>query len=569
MQAIKQLWLDKVLNNRRLLLFLLLLFAAVNWLLLLLAERIGPPDFYKLFGVSERLFSGDLKVGIVPPLFPLLLWPLGKLLTLFMEPPEAFILAGRLISLFSGLGVLWLSYKFLEKITGKTAMLGVTFLVISPWFLKLISFPITDMLYLFFVTGAFYAFLNKSRMGVAIMFVGGGVLTRFEGVLLLASGAINYFKLKKRYVLIMAGIAVGVLVVFLLIAPRIFAHLKDIILPQKSYLYIFLHPLDFFNLLYGNILFFIPYSYPYLFKMGMLLLLFVFFVYGFYRLFKRDRNLALAMAAYELLFFVAKGYINTADPEREFRRLFSGIWIFYIISFIGCFFLLKKIKPVKIARIAVLVGGGIILTLLAVSQKAAVQLPLLFLVLLAALPIVYSLKHLSINRTAKILGVIVLLVFAVQIFHSSYHKSEEYVISYARKAAYSAAQWINLGRLKQGAVILCYTDNNMVNYYLDKKRTEAKNIQRIHFTVPMRNTPETRQQYIQLFFNQLAAQKVDYIIFDHYVVQKPEFLGVNDVQKILWEERENKTCFRIRQNLFYKGKNVGYVLKPVHAETNH
>lgn len=569
MQAIKQLWLDKILNNRRLLLFLLLIFAAVNWLLLMLAEKIGPPDFYKLFGVSERLFSGDLRVGIVPPLFPLLLWPLGKLLALFMEQPGAFILAGRLISLFSGLGVLWLSYKFLEKITGKTAMLGVTFLVISPWFLKLVSFPITDMLYLFFVTGALYAFLNKSKMGVAIAFVTGGVLTRFEGVLLLVSGSINYFKLKKRYVFITAGIAAVVLVVFLLIAPRIFAHLKDIILPQKSYLSLFLHPLDFFNLLYGNILFFIPHSYPYLFKMGMLLLLFVFFVYGFYRLFQRDRRLAMAILAYELLFFVAKGYINTADPEREFRRLFSGIWIFFIVSFIGCYFLLKKIKPIKAARFTVILAGAIILILLAVSQEGMIDPPLFILVLLTVLPIVYSLKSLNIDKTAKILGVVVLLGFALQIFHSSYHKSEKYVVSYARKAAYAAAQWLNFSRQKQGAVVLCYTDSNMVDYYTDKKRTEAKNIRRVYFTVPLRNTPENRDQYIQLFFKELAAQKVDYIIFDNYVVQKPEFLGVNDVQKILWEERENETYFRIRQNLFYKGENVGYVLKPVHVDTNH
>ncbi|MCP4157964.1 MAG: hypothetical protein GY757_60205, partial [bacterium] len=65
--------------------------------------------------------------------------------------------------------------------------------------------------------------------------------------------------------------------------------------------------------------------------------------------------------------------------------------------------------------------------------------------------------------------------------------------------------------------------------------------------------------------------KVDYIIFDNYVVRKPEFLGINDVQKMLYQEKENRTYFRVKKYLIYKGKNVGYVLKPVsdlHAQTN-
>jgi hypothetical protein len=69
---------------------------------------------------------------------------------------------------------------------------------------------------------------------------------------------------------------------------------------------------------------------------------------------------------------------------------------------------------------------------------------------------------------------------------------------------------------------------------------------------------------------------VDYIIFDHYVVPKPEFTGINDVQRMLNEEKDNTEYFRIRQALVYKGSNVGCVLKPVYpvdnnkdAETNH
>ena len=53
------------LNVERLILTIIFLFTSVNWLLLALVEKIGPPDFYKIHGVAERLFSGDLNVGII------------------------------------------------------------------------------------------------------------------------------------------------------------------------------------------------------------------------------------------------------------------------------------------------------------------------------------------------------------------------------------------------------------------------------------------------------------------------------------------------------------------------
>ncbi len=567
-QAAKEYFNRFILNNQGLILSLIFLFAIVNWLMLTLTEKIGPPDFYKLHGVSERLFSGDLNVGIVPPLFPLLLYPLGKLVSIFTGSAEAFIIAGRIISLVAGLGVLWFSYLFLEKIVGKFALLGLAFMVISPWYLKLLAFPITDMLYLFFLTAAFFGFLKKSAPGWTTLAVVAGVLTRYEGVLLILAGFLNYFKMKKRYFYILLAALPVVLATFLIFASRIFAHLTDVILAQKSYLYIFLHPMDFFNLLYGSILYFIPYSYPYLPKLALLIILFIFFLYGLYRLFKIEKRLVITLAVYEFLLFVAKGYLDVSDPEREFRRIFSGLWIFYIISFIGCYFLLKRIKSLKAERNIVLIGSGIVLIVLAVSQKLITP-PLVFPALLILPALAVPLKNLPLRRIPTYLAGVILLVFAWQIYHTSYYKSETYVVDYARKAAYATAQWLNMCRLKDGAVVLSYTDNNIVDYYLDKKRMAVKNVQWVHFTVPLRNTPENRDQFIRLFFQELENQDVDYIIFDNYVVWKPEFTGVNDVQKMLYEEKNNKQFFRIKWNLFYKGQNVGYVLKPTHAQTNH
>jgi hypothetical protein len=264
---------------------------------------------------------------------------------------------------------------------------------------------------------------------------------------------------------------------------------------------------------------------------------------------------------------VAKGYLNTEDPGREFRRIFSGLWIFYVICFIGCYFFLKKIQHHKLLKNIVLVFGGILFIGLSVSRDV-IGIPVIFPALLLILPLLYSLKELSLGKITKYAAIIILLAFAFQVYSLSYKNSEKYVDSYARKAAYQAAIWLNLARLKENAVILYYTNNLTMEYYL-KKEPGARNFQLVHFTVPMRNTTETRELFVKTFFNLLKENNVDYIIFDNYVVQKPEFLGINDVQRILYEEKENTKLFRIKRNLFHEGKNVGYVLKPIHDKTNH
>lgn len=161
-QPVKRFFKESIFKNERLTLTFILIFTFANWLLLALVEKIGPPDFYKIYRLGEKLFSGNLNIEIMPPLFPLLLYPLGKLAGLFIKPTEAFIIAGKIISLAAGLGVVYFSYLFFKKITGKFALWGVIFFMISPWYLIMLAFPITDMLYLFFATVTFYAFLDKS-----------------------------------------------------------------------------------------------------------------------------------------------------------------------------------------------------------------------------------------------------------------------------------------------------------------------------------------------------------------------------------------------------------------------
>ena len=53
--------LKRIHFDEKLLLVLLFVFVFINWLILSSAEKIAPPDFYKIYFVAQRLFSGDLK----------------------------------------------------------------------------------------------------------------------------------------------------------------------------------------------------------------------------------------------------------------------------------------------------------------------------------------------------------------------------------------------------------------------------------------------------------------------------------------------------------------------------
>lgn len=550
---------------------IIVLFTAFNWVLLSTAEKLGPPDVYKLYEVAQKLFSGDLKIGIIPPLFPLLQFPLSKGINLFTQNPmEAFILAGRCLSLVAGIGVLLFSYLILKKFIGRHALIGVLLLTLFPWYLKLLAFPITDMLYLFFISMAFYYFLKPGKKAImaALTAVCGGVLTRFEGVLLFLSTLLNYFKCKKKHVyMLLASLPVlaAVLYFFFKFNTRFYAHFRDIILPQKSYLFMFQHPLDFLNMIYGNIFFFIPFSYPYIIKLALLIMALTFFLYGAYRLLQIERSFALALLVYEFLFMAAKGYVNTAIPEIEFRRVVSGLWIFYLLCFMGACWLLQKIKSPKIKILFYTLISSLIIALLLSCPRVS------FPGYLVAVPVLLVLGFIWLNTPTawkiKIPALIVILLFLVPVFHFSFMQTQDYVTSMAPKVPYAAAQWLNSTPLKQGTVILSYTDNLMMRFYLKDDKLAA--IRWETFTVPLIISEETKEQYIKAFFKEIRDRQVDYVITDNYVVPEPEFLNINQAKRMLYEEKENKTYFRVKKYLFYKGQNVGYVLKPADAQTNH
>ena len=553
--------MNKKLGVERGVLGLIFLFIAMNWLFMCLAEKIGPPDFYSIFRIGERLYEGNWNIEIVPPLFPLILYPLGKFVSLFMKQGDAFLVAGRLLSLISGLGVIWMTYLILKKYTDTyCGLMGVVLISISPWFLKLLPFPITDMIYLFFFVGAFYLFSIEGKRVPVLLAITAGALTRYEGILLFLSGIFMFFKSKKRYIVMLVALGVLsflLLLFFYLFSPRIFALWTDIIVAQKTYLFVFLHPVRFFHVIYANLFFFFPSTLPFSLKMLLSIILLGLGGYGFYTLFKIQKRFALSLGIYGLIFFIAKGYVNAGDPEREFRRIASGLWIFYIVAFLGSVFLFKKYKK-KAAIAASIISIALIVPWLKMVTDARPYL-ILPVILIAVILVIFKLT--TSNRIRFAFGVIsVLLIWVV--YPRAYIGSEAYAVSYARKSAFVSAQWLNTAPLKKNGVVLSYTDNTILYYYLDKPRILGLNIQIIQFTVPMGYTGgQDKNKFKEYFFREAKKQKVDYIIFDHYLVEQPEFLGVNEVYAMLIDTQFDTHYFSTRRDLYYKGINVCTILK--------
>jgi len=550
-------------SQRQLVFSILFLFVFANWLMLCLSEKMGPPDFYSIYNISEKIFSGNFNIEIIPPLFPIMLYPVGKLLSLFIPHNDAFLIAGRLISLVAGLITTWLTFKILEKLSNfHSATIGTIFMALSPWFLKLLPFPITDMVYLCFAAAVFYCFLTGTKAIWPVIFAVGAVLTRYEGILLFLAGAVYYLKWEKKYIrklAVFAGLGIAVLVFFAFFSSRIFALLKDIVIPKKSYLMIFLHPIDFSNVLAGNILFFIPGG-PSIIKTLLFAVCCALAVYGTIHLLKLNKHATLAILSYEILFLILKAYVDVKDPEREFRRIASGLWIFYILAFAGLVFFLKQIQSNKL-RYHISIACGLLILMAVPVLNHSTLFPHVFMVLPPIILVAVSLWKSEAPKRVRTISTAVLCVFIFFVYSPSYTGSRDYTVSYARKGSFAAAKWINETNLKPNTVILSFTNNTIMNYYLDKEKLVKSGIIITEIRVPGRYSKEN-QQYIDMFIELAKEKGATYTIFDHYVVNQPEFLAVNDLHDLLWDFQDDRKYFEWKKILHYnKEKDVARVLR--------
>ncbi len=564
--------LKKFFFSERFFLFSIFLFVFLEWLTLANIEKITHPDYYMYYSASAKLFSGNLKLQFIPPFFPFLLGLFGRLLNLFASKTDSFILAGRIIALFSGLGVVYSSFRLLKKITGKYAPLGVLLLVISPYYLKMLSIPQTDMLYLFFTSATFYFLLQEHSRLNLIWAVSGGLLTRFEGVLLIGSTFINFFKTREKRWLysILALIPVSLLTYFLSLkfAPRIIEKIHYVI-GEGHYLYFFKHPGELAHLFYGNFLFFIPTRFPSLLKWTLLFVLLACFVTGYYYLFKMKRRFAIALLFYQFVFVIFKGYTFALDPEVEFRRMLSVIWIFFILAFAGIYFILarleksanKKWEKISLPARIILYAFLFVPVLFRPVIKGSALL--VYLILLPA--VLYGISRFPFKKIETIAIFFILAIFCGQAFFISSTKAYRYVTQHSDEGGYMTAQWLNSKQVEGN--VLVYSHLPMVQYYLDK----ASETRILHFVFKDEKIYHDKERLKLALLKRAQRNNVKYILFDNFLnPEEGDFRVV--IYKMLYEEKEKlyrkapgaeESYFQLLHTMIYKGKPVVWVLKPL------
>lgn len=561
---------EKILLDEKGFFFLLGLFVFLNWLTAVNIEKLTHPDYYQYYAASEKLFSGNLKLQFIPPLFPFLLGLSGRFLGLFLKNTDNFILGGRIISLLAGSGVVYFTYRLLGIFIGNYAKIGTIALVILPFFLKLLSIPQTDMLYLFFVCAACYFFtIEKSKWNVAWVLIG-GLLTRFEGILLIGSAYLNYFRVKKRrwlyFVLPVVPLVAGLYFLFLNFAPRIIEKFTYVF-SSGYYLYFFKHPQELVHLFYGNFLYFISPGFPAFLKWILFYILLAFFVAGFYFLFKLNRPLALAILAYELVFIVFKGYAASLDPEIEFRRMLSAIWIFYVAAVIGIYFLFKKINKTKkfsfIARAALYC-----FLVTAAFSRPMIKGTWLFLFLILIPALLYGTCRLNLNKIELTTLFLVLLLSCGQFYFDSGKRVFRYVKHNTNEAGFVIGQW-----LKSGAVIgsvQVYSYIPMVKYYMGK----SKRVKIEHFVFLNEKIYRNRNKLLFSLLRKAQRAHVKYIVFDGYLNPEEGDFRVA-IYKMLYQEKEKlhrggpeakDSYFKLFKTFTYKGEPVAWVLKPLYEK---
>jgi len=553
----------KKLKNDFLFLSLIVIFIIINWLLFLNIEKLAQPDFYKYFFASKKLFAGNLKIKFIPPLFPFLLGVSGRIMSFFTNHREAFVLGAKILSGIASAGVICFTYLLLKRIIGKLAIPSILFIAVSPFFLKFIVSATTDILYLFFVIMSFYLLFER-RVYFSIVSITSGLLTRFEGVLLVFSGFINYLKLKKKnlkWVLIVSAGVLPVLYLFYKIFARRLIDKIFFIIQNKSYLFFFKHPMKAVEILYANILYFVPHQFPGFLKWFLFfLLLFLFFI-GVYYLIKKYKSFGLAILFYEVIFFVVKGYmVNKGKPEDlratlEIRRMLSFVFLFYVIVLIGLYFLInflneKLSRKIKLIPVILSLFLMVIITIFKPMFKDFFWLYFIFLFI----PLfAYYFKNFSFFK--KIALVLIFSVFFTSLFYDSFKKSSRYIASKPNKAGFAIAQWMNYSLKDKNKKICVYSNRKMIKYYLKRK------LRFFRFLIRERNIYENEKKLIKRYFRELRRRGVDFVIFDTYmnpIGNTPEVA----IKNMLYRKQDKDKYFKIVKYLSYKNQYVGAVLKP-------
>ncbi|MCK4888448.1 MAG: hypothetical protein KAS97_00875, partial [Candidatus Aminicenantes bacterium] len=431
-------------------LILFFLFVFINWLYLSGISPLAPPDYYYYYSVSENIFSLGPDISWVPPFFPFLLSVFGNFLSVFVEKTDFFIIAGKLISFLASSGIVYFVYKLFKKIIGEFSGPATLLLVISPFYLKYISLPITDILFLFLIISTFY-FLFEGNQNFSLFLSTLALLTRYEAIILVIPVILHAYRAKiktLKVIIVLTFIILSSITAYLLFSERI-TNKIIFIFSNGSFLYFISNPVKLASLFYVNILFFIPGDIPVVIKIFLFLMIFGFFVYGYIILFKKNKEFTLGLLFFQVVFIISKGYISgigqVFNAVSQTRRMLPIVFIFWFVLIAGVFSFFKGIKyrfPVKLNLAVKLFILSFVLIIGFVNLQEIKKIPI-FLVLPFIFLVFITLYISGFQQKRRAVEFIVLALLFITIYSKSLNDSYNYIVSVPNKGAYMIAKWTN------------------------------------------------------------------------------------------------------------------------------
>ncbi len=539
----------------------LFVFILFNWIYFVIKDPYACNDYFGYYFYSEKLFSGSLNLIGIPPLFPFLLGLLGRIFGFFKIFKDPFIFAGQFISFLSAIGTCYYTYKIFESFFQKKAIFPVIYLIISSFFLSLVSTPQTDMLFLFFISLFFYYLITDKNIFLVLLFLILIILTRNEGLLfIIFLFKVEWIKkiISNKWLLLAFGF-LSSLFLFILysffyqrLINKLFYIFNDGLL-----VYYFKNPIQIQKLLWGTFFKFIPNSLHSIFDFMILYLFILFFLRGLYSLFKRNRSFFYQVLFFLLLFMMFKGYAKELNPAIEFRRWLPFLWTFFIIASIGGLEFIKLIYKKSVKKMWLLFF--ILLTILSFyifANNFFISSYLLIIVVLA-LPLYFVISN---NKKVKIsiLYTFVFFVFSIGLLTSSIKRTMFYIQGDTNIGSYKMAKWLNDHNYK--GKILTITHPKSLKYYLENRNDIT--LSSYGYTIFKDSILNDKKKTRIIYLKYLKKRKIGLICFNHYGNNdsvSEEYIKFREMIEL--EIKEGK-YIKVIKNFYYNKHYVGSISRP-------
>ena len=553
---------------------LLGLFVCGALLLLNLAvQRGAPADFYLYAGSAEAFWKGDIRLFVIPPLFPALLGLLGKVFLLFFDRVEAYLWAGRVISWGAYALILLFSQKIFRRYLvlrdGESWPLAV--LCIFPFSLLWSSMPLTDTPFLALSLGTL-SFALEGRVGASALWAFLGTLTRFEGAFLIVLPFLgvereSLRRRRKTFTLFFSLAGVGLLLLWSTLAARVFGEVQRRFFQGGSSFLFLKDPELFLGVLYGNTLSFLPPSYGAPLRWGLLFFLLFLVLLGGFAVFRKSLREGLCWTLSLLPYILLKGYVGKEIPIFAGRRVLLLLWLLLLFGVIGS----DKVRAATArlsSRFRLVLGLSLFCLLLFLGLLLLQQKPLLFPWVLLFLLLLFWGEALRRERMGGRLLGFGLGILGVLFCAYSYTRALEEVEKFPNRGSERIAAWYGssrVGGLARGKRVLFCTHKPSLVFHLGENM--EKKPEMVFFCesklkpLASGDGSRLREDFPEGLSRMMREEGIDYLAMDFHM-NIAELPLERDLKRSVLQGSFGLPGFRTVRRLSWKGRVVSVILEP-------